>query len=128
MRIRYFLIPRFFIISLHRHKGSWHFLRTLVQKIFKRLASLDNYSYLCTVRTNVLTTPLSAGSKTLSPLLHFRSHLFGWLLFFIEFPEKPVKCRILNQSTFDGNGFVPLKYEHFYCISAFLEERLNVRS
>ena len=72
--------------------------------------------YLCTVRTIVLTTPLSAGSKTLSPLLHFRSHLFGWLLFFIESSEKLVKCRILNQATFDGNGFVPLKYEHFYCI------------
>jgi len=75
--------------------------------------------YLCTVRTIVLTTPLSAGSKTLSPLLHFRSHLFGWLLFFIESSEKLVKCRILNQATFDGNGFVPLKYEHFYCILAF---------
>ncbi len=47
--------------------------------------------YLCTVRTIVLTTPLSAGSKTLSPLLHFRSHLFGWLLFFIESSEKLVK-------------------------------------
>ena len=84
--------------------------------------------YLCSVRMKVLTTPLSAGSKTLSPLLHFRSHLFGWLLFFIESSEKLVKCRILNQATFDGNGFVPLKYEHFYCILAFLEERLNVRS
>ena len=65
--------------------------------------------YLCSVRTIVLTTPLSAGSKTLSPLLHFRSHLFGWLLFFVELSEKLVKCRILNQATFDGNGFVTLK-------------------
>ena len=47
--------------------------------------------YLCSVRTTVLTTPLSAGSKTLSPLLHFRSHLSGWLLFFVELSEKPVK-------------------------------------
>ena len=31
--------------------------------------------YLYSVRTKVLTTPLSAGSKTLSPLLHFKSHL-----------------------------------------------------
>ncbi len=37
--------------------------------------SLLAYSYLCSVRMKVLATPLSAGSKTLSPLLHFKSHL-----------------------------------------------------
>ena len=98
------------------------------QIILKKFGTFMISLYLCSVRTNVLTTPLSAGSKTLSPLLHFRSHLFGWLLFFVVFSEKPVKCRILDQSTFDGNSFVSLKNEHLYCISAFLEERLNVRS
>ena len=39
------------------------------------------YSYLCSVRTLVLTTPLSAGSKTLSPLLHLKV-TFGWLFSF----------------------------------------------
>ena len=34
-----------------------------------------------------LTTPLSAGSKTLSPLLHLKVTL-GWLLFFVEFSEE----------------------------------------
>jgi len=42
-----------------------------------------NTSYLCNVRTIVLTTPLSAGSKTLSPLLHLKATLERWLLFFI---------------------------------------------
>jgi len=48
--------------------------------------------YLCGVRTTVLTTPLSAGSKTLSPLLHFKSHLRVAFLFFIEFSEESIKC------------------------------------
>ena len=33
---------------------------------------------------NILTTPLSAGSKTLSPLLHLKATFHGWLLFFIS--------------------------------------------
>jgi len=33
---------------------------------------LTKNAYLCSVRTIVLTTPLSAGSKTLSPLLHLK--------------------------------------------------------
>lgn len=38
----------------------------------KLFGSLLAYSYLCTVRMNVLATPLSAGSKPLSTLLHFK--------------------------------------------------------
>jgi len=44
----------------------------------------NNNAYLCSVKMYVLTTPLSAGSKTLSPLLHLKV-TFGWLLFFHAF-------------------------------------------
>ena len=40
-------------------------------------------SYICTVRAKVLTTPLNAGSKALSILLHFKKSPSGGFLFFI---------------------------------------------
>jgi hypothetical protein len=40
-----------------------------------------NTSYLCNVRTIVLTTPLSAGSKALSILLQLKATLKGGFYF-----------------------------------------------
>ena len=59
---------------------------------------------------NILTTPLSAGSKTLSPLLHLKATFHGWLLFFILLSEDAVEAWIASQSTFDGDGLVTLEY------------------
>ena len=42
VRIRFFLIPRFFIISLHRHKGSWH-LCALSSKISGTKRNLSHF-------------------------------------------------------------------------------------
>jgi len=50
-----------------------------------------------------LTTPLSAGSKTLSPLLHLIV-TFGWLLFFIRF------------ANFEGGSFGFLNYLCYLCM------------
>ena len=70
-----------------------------------------------------LTTPLSAGSKTLSPLLHLIV-TFGWLLFFIRF------------ANFEGGSFGFLNYLCYLCMeirrscksfpasSAYLQENL----
>ena len=47
----------------------------------ERLANIRRSAYLCNVNGSLLTTPLSAGSKTLSTLLHFKSHPKGDFLF-----------------------------------------------
>ena len=49
-------------------------IRTMGQKLkisSEKFGSEGKNAYLCSVRTLVLTTPLSAGSKALSILLHF---------------------------------------------------------
>ena len=51
--------------------------------------------YLCTVKTTILTIRVSfpRGSKTLSTLLHFKSH-FRVVSFFVEFSEEEVPKNI----------------------------------
>ena len=49
---------------------------------------MEKSYYLCSVRLGGLTTPLSAGSKALSILLHLKSHLrvaFFIFVFFFRF-------------------------------------------
>lgn len=48
----------------------------------KMFGTYRNNSYLCSVKSLLLATPLSAGSKTLSTLLHLKSHPYGWLFIF----------------------------------------------
>ena len=43
------------------------------KKSAEKFASYENSSYLCGVKMNHLTTPLNAGSKTVSPLLHLKA-------------------------------------------------------
>ena len=77
-----------------------------IKKVASKFGGFKNSSYLCTVRTLVLTTPLSAGSKTLSPLLHLNATSQGWLLFFILFSKDAVEVRIASQSTLDGYSYL----------------------
>jgi len=88
---------------------STNFMRN--KKISLELfANIGNYAYLCSVKANVLATPLNAGSKTLSPLLHLKV-TFGWLLFFIHLSEDAVELRVSSKSSFDGDCFVSLEYQ-----------------
>ena len=50
----------------HRYRG-------LTKKSAEIFGSYRNSSYLCSVKMNHLTTPLNAGSKTVSPLLHLKA-------------------------------------------------------
>ena len=60
----------------------WPKILSLELKINANLfGSLLAYSYLCSVRMKVLATPLSAGSKTEPPLLHFKSLLWEAFIF-----------------------------------------------
>jgi len=68
-------------------QNTINYLYTRNEKSKKKFGIFKKSFYLCTVRTKVLTTPLSAGSKTLSPLLHLKVTL-RWLLFFVDHSEK----------------------------------------
>ncbi|MBQ8099552.1 MAG: hypothetical protein IJ244_08550, partial [Bacteroidaceae bacterium] len=55
----------------------------ICQKVVGKFGNFENSSYLCTVRRNVLATPLSAGSKALQILLHLNKRLHHvWCGFF----------------------------------------------
>jgi len=70
------------IAPLHRRERSCHYnyygnssakiaiSAIRAKKKLKKFGRYNKNAYLCNVKTSVLATPLSAGSKTLSPLLH----------------------------------------------------------
>ena len=58
---------------------KWCFFLNNWQKRRKKNATIRKSTYICIVKAIVLTTPLSAGSKTLSPLLHLKATSKGRL-------------------------------------------------
>jgi len=78
------------------------------KKKAKKFGGNKKSPYICTVIK--MTTPLSAGSKTVSPLLQFdkaTSH-WGGFSFLIEPSEDSIESGIGGQSPFHRNSFVPL--------------------
>ena len=67
-----------------------------------------------------LTTPLSAGSKALSILLHLKV-TYGWLLFFIFPSEQSVKHRRLNMISHNRYNFLTLKYQNLNSLRIILK-------
>ncbi|MBE6256294.1 MAG: hypothetical protein E7105_12455 [Prevotella sp.] len=64
------------------------------EKAALKFGGIAEKVFLCGVKTSVLATPLSAGSKTLSPLLHLKATFQGRLLFFISLSEDAVEIWI----------------------------------
>ena len=94
----------------------------------KRFGDKRKYSYLCSVKMNILTTPLSAGSKALLILLHLKSHHQVTFLLFKFLSELAIKHGAINLVPADGENFPPLENQDFHCIGVGLEIRLNIRS
>ena len=69
------------------------------EKAALKFGGIAENVFLCGVKTSVLATPLSAGSKTLSPLLHLKATFQGRLLFFIFFHTRfsnRTSCKALS--------------------------------
>ena len=87
------------------------------EKAALKFGGIAENVFLCGVKTSVLATPLSAGSKTLSPLLHLKATFQGRLLFFISLSEDAVEIWITSQAAFDSDSFVSLKYQDLNSIA-----------
>ena len=69
----------------------------LTKKNAKKFGSSEKTPYLCIVKTQVLATPLSAGSKALQILLHLNKRLHHvWCGFFIARIFCGTVCRTLG--------------------------------
>jgi len=98
-----------------------------LQKRGKKFGSYQINAYLCTVRMHVLATPLSAGSKTLSPLLHFKSHLKGRLfLFLVEFSKDAIEFWVCCQSSLYGDSLASFEDKYFNSIMIRFEVCLDI--
>ena len=96
------------------------------QKNTKIFGSFKISSYLCSVKNVFLTTPLSAGSKPLSTLLHLKATLL-WLLFFISFTKYFIKERTQCEITVNRYQFLSFKYQYFYCFRIYLKISSDIR-
>ena len=96
-----------------------------IEKKRVKFGGYQKNPYLCIVKMNILTTPLSAGSKPVSKLLHLKA-TFGWLLFFIPFPEQPMKLRTDCEVAVYCNLFLSLKNQHLHCIAIDFEIGFDV--
>ena len=79
-----------------------------------------NNAYLCIVRTKVLATPLSAGSKALQILLHLNKRLHHvWCVFFIAINSLQIVhhvCPFLPENEI-GSSTVPWVRQKIYGVT-----------